>query len=421
MRANLSRDIRMKTLVRSLRCVECEKTYSPEEASLTCPACGDDGILDVLYDMAAAKKALTRETLASRPLSIWRYQEVLPVDPSQLPPLAVGWTPIYDVARLAREVGVAKLWVKDDGRGPTASFKDRASAVGVARAMAAGARSIACASTGNAATSLAGFSASAGLDCRIFVPETAPEPKLVQLLAFGATVYKVRGTYENAYDLSQEGCRRYGWYNRNCAINPYLVEGKKTAGLEVGEALGRSMPDWVSVAVGDGCTIAGIWKGIRETHELGLAERLPRMLGVQAEGAAPIAAAFRKGTKIVPSEAKTIADSIRVGTPRNGKKALLALAESRGAMATVSDEEILAAIRTLGSVGVFAEPAASAAFAGVVRAVRDGTIQPHESVLVMVTGNGLKDVASARKACPGPVDLPPDPAELERHVRSAAR
>src|SRR6185295_9962883 len=200
------------------------------------------------------------------------------------------------------------LFVKDEGRNPTASFKDRASAVGVARAAARRARIVACASTGNAASSLAGAAAGLGLRAVIFVPEFAPEPKVAQLLVFGARVIRVKGSYDETWELCQRACTRHGWYNRNAAVNPSLVEGKKTCGLEIAEQMGGAVPDWVVVSVGDGCTIAGVWKGLREMHALGFVPRLPRMLGVQAEGAQPLVQAFDERRDLVPAIPHTIAD-----------------------------------------------------------------------------------------------------------------
>ncbi len=398
-----------------LTCVLCGRKYDTG-VLYTCPACGQEGILDVGYDYARAARTMTREALQSRSQDQWRYQEVLPIDEHQaLPPLHVGMTPLYEAPRLAREVGLRRLVLKDDGRNPTSSFKDRASAVGVVKALEQGRQVIACASTGNAASSLAGFSAAVGLKSFIFVPQRTPEPKLAQLLVFGAHVLRVAGTYDDAYQLCQKACEQYGWYNRNCAINPYLIEGKKTVGLELAEQLGEQMPDWVVLSVGDGCTLAGAWKGLWEMHQLGLLPRLPRMLGIQATGAAAVARAWKTGEEVIPSEAHTVADSIAVGHPRNWRKALRALRASHGAMVCVEDEEIREAMRTMArSAAVFGEPAASAALAGLARAVREGVVGRHESAAVVVTGNGLKDVQSAIAAVAPPMELRPDLAALEQ-------
>ena len=405
--------------VRGLRCVCCDAVYSTR-VPYTCPACGIEGILDVEYDYPAIARRLTRRQLAARPQrDHWRYRELLPIgENAVLPAVPVGWTPIVDARSLARHVGVGTLYLKDDGRNPSGSLKDRASSIGVVKAREKRRPIIACASTGNAASSCAGMAASMGMASVIFVPQRAPEPKVTQLLIFGATVLRVRGSYEDAFQLSQRTSEQMGWYNRNCAINPYLVEGKKTAGLEACEQLDWEVPEWVAVSVGDGCTIAGIWKGFREMHALGLTRRTPRMLGVQAEGAAPIAEAWRTGRDARPMEPHSIADSIAVGVPRNWRKALLAIRESGGAMIGVSDAEILDAMRYTGRLaGVFAEPAAAAAVAGLRRAAAKGLIGRRATALAMITGNGLKDTQSARAAVGEPFEVGPKGAGLGASLR----
>ena len=246
--------------VTGLRCVHCARTYSAEDVEYFCPVCGyNDGILDVLYDYESVRRELNAAGLAENSdLSIWRYLPLLPVnDRTLIPHLQVGWTPLYDASRLANELGVARCWVKDEGRNPTASFKDRASAMGVVKALEKKATRITCASTGNAASSLAGFSAAAGIAATIFVPARAPEAKVAQLLVFGAQVFSVQGTYDQAWELCMQASAEFGWYNRNCAINPYLIEGKKTVSLELAEQFTRltpgSFPDWVVVSVGVSC------------------------------------------------------------------------------------------------------------------------------------------------------------------------
>ncbi|HUG54042.1 MAG TPA: threonine synthase [Vicinamibacteria bacterium] len=384
-----------------------------------CPRCGPEGVLDVEFDLRRAARTLTRRALASRPRDIWRYRELLPVpEGAPHPPAPVGWTPITRAPRLARWVGTRLLFLKDEGRNPTASFKDRASAVGVARAAARRAPIVACASTGNAASSLAGAAAGLGLRAVIFVPEFAPEAKVAQLLVFGARVFRVRASYDRTWELCQRACEAYGWYNRNAAVNPSLVEGKKTCGLEIAEQMGPEVPDWVAVAVGDGCTLAGTWKGLREMQALGFIRRLPRLLGVQAEGARPLVDAFAAGTDLVPGPAETVADSICVGHPRNWRKVLRAVRESGGAFVAVPDEAILEAMRESGrQAGIFGEPAGVAGLAGLRQAVRDGIVGGRESALAVVTGSGLKDVRTAVRAAGTPVDLPPDDAALADHLR----
>ena len=394
-----------------LTCVQCGAHYREGEHPYTCPACGIEGILDVEYDYDVARRSMNERGLGSTPAdrlgSIWRYIDLLPVSGAAgLPQLQVGGTPIVDAKRLAKRAGVAALWLKDDGRLPTCSFKDRASAVGTTKARELGYKTIACSSTGNAASSLAGFCADAGLEAIIFVPAHAPPAKVAQLRAFGATVLLVEGSYDQAYYLCEDACRAYGWYDRNCAVNPYLVEGKKTCGLEIGEQFAKNPPDWVAVALGDGCTTAGIWKGLREMHLLGVLPKLPRLLAVQASGAAPLAKAwaaknFGDAAGYEKVKAQTAADSIAVGEPRNWRKALRAVKASEGAIVSVDDEAILEAAKDIAAAtGVFAEPTGSAPWAGLLRAREEGIVAPTDRVLLVVTGNGLKDVAGAASKAP---------------------
>jgi threonine synthase len=370
----------------------------------------------VQYDYPSIARRLTHRALAARSEhSQWRYRELLPIGfDSALPLLHAGWTPLTQAPALARHVGLAKLLLKDDGRNATGSLKDRASALAVVKAREKHQKIIACASTGNAASSCAGMAASMGLRSVIFVPERAPEPKVTQLLIFGATVLRVRGSYEQAFQLCQQACEKWGWYNRNCAINPYLVEGKKTAGLEIAEQLAWEPLDWVAVSVGDGCTVASVWKAFRELKAVGLIARTPRILGVQAAGAAPVTAAFLSGKPLEPLDPHSIADSIAVGVPRNWKKAVLAVGESSGAMINVTDDEILDAMRYTGRLaGVFAEPAAAAAVAGLGRAVATGLVSHRASAVALITGNGLKDIQSAQAAAGKPFDLAPNGEGLD--------
>lgn len=409
--------------VLGLRCVLCGAEYSVDQVRYVCPKHSDEGILDVVYDYAHLRKELTRESLAALTSpamrTIWRYRPLLPIRAvSPLPPLTVGMTPLYAVERLREQLGLPHLWVKDDGREPTASFKDRASAVAVVKAMELGEDVVCAASSGNAASSLAGLSASVGLSNVIFVPHTAPQAKVAQLLIFGATVLLVQGTYDQAFDLSLEASRLYGWYSRSTAYNPYLSEGKKTAMLEICEQLKWRAPDRVFVGVGDGCIIGGLGKGVRDLLALGLIERAPRLVGVQAEGSRVLVDAWQAGTEdIVPVVPHTVADSISVGVPRDRIKALRAVRDTGGEFVAVSDQEILDAMRLLGrEAGVFAEPAGATPLAGLLKMLREGRLNPEERLVVIVTGNGLKDVNSAIQAAGSPHTVEPSVADLKRLV-----
>jgi threonine synthase len=403
-----------------LKCVLCGRTYREREVDYTCPHCGMDGTLDVLYDYAEIKKHFTRECLEkSRDFTQWRYRDILPVnDETNIQPLEVGFTPLYDSGVLAREYGAKKVYIKDDGRNPTASLKDRASAVGVARALDYGKNTIACSSTGNAASSMAGFAAVAGLKSFIFVPESAPEAKVAQLLIYGATVVLVKGNYEDAFNLSTAAIYKFGWYNRNCGINPYLVEGKKTCGLEIAEQLGWEAPDRIFIAVGDGCCISGLYKAFYDLKALGFIDRMPKLVGVQAAGSSPIYHAFKYHLpKVEFVKPDTLADSIAVGAPRNWAKALRAVRQTGGDMVTVTDEEILEAMKELArKTGVFGEPAGVTGFAGFKKMAKERYIGMDERIAIVVTGNGLKDIASARKAVAKPILVEPDINELLKRI-----
>jgi threonine synthase len=414
--------------VTGLRCVHCKREYNANDVDYYCAACGyHDGILDVIYDYEAMRKELNPATLAANSnRSMWRYLPLLPIaDATLIPHLQAGWTPLYDAPRVACELGVAHCWIKDEGRNPTASFKDRASAVGVVKALEKKASRITCASTGNAASSLAGFAAAAGIPATIFVPARAPEAKVAQLLIYGAQVFSVQGTYDEAWELCMAAAAEFGWYNRNCAINPYLIEGKKTVSLELAEQFASltpgDFPDWVVVSVGDGCTIGGVWKGLKEMHTLGFIPRLPRILGVQAEGCKPFLTAWKDSGTLIPCDANTLADSIAVGHPRNFSKGMQAVTESGGAFVAVSDEAILQSIPMLArKVGVFGEPAGVAGAAGVRKAVESGIINRDETVAIIMTGNGLKDIQSAIRAAGRTIPVQPAMEEVRNAVKAAA-
>lgn len=356
------------------------------------------------------------QVVKDRPFDQWRYRELLPLPVgAALPPIQVGGSPISDAPRLAAKLGVRRVIVKDDGRNPSASTKDRPSAVAVVIAKAINSERVVCASTGNAASSLACLAASMGLPATIFVPARAPAPKLAQLRIFGARVLRVAADYDTTWELCQRIATRKPWFNRNCAVNPYLVEGKKTIALELADQLRERMTAWVAVSVGDGCTYAGVVKGLEEAHAAGFIPFVPRVLGVQAEGARPLVDALDGDGQLHLHSADTIADSIAVGHPRNFRKALDAARRNSGRFVAVSDADILQGMRDAARLaGVFAEPAASATFAGVGVAVARGIIRAHEDVSVLVTGNGLKDTATALTAVDGPEDVPPDEAEIER-------
>src|SRR5579863_1246654 len=386
--------------IRHLQCVLCGNNYDPADTPYTCPVCGSLGVLAVHYDYEQVEPQISRAQLAeNRDTTAWRYRALLPISYSQKtgrPPLAIGGTPLYPVERLRDYLGMSDLWLKDDTRNPSASLKDRASMIAIALAEG---RTVACASTGNAASSLAVQAASVGLPCYIFVPHNAPRAKIVQLLMCGATVFAVQGSYDDAFDLCIEVCQAFGWYNRNTGYNPYLVEGKKTVALEIAEQLDWQVPDSVLVPTGDGCIISGVYRGFEDLHRLGMIERIPRLIAIQAEGSPAIVRALEGDGIVRPHAARTIADGISVGLPRNGAMAVRHIRASGGFGITVSDDEILSAEKALATrTGVFAEPSGAACYAGLLRLLDDGKIAKDERTVLLVTGSGLKSIDAVVEA-----------------------
>jgi threonine synthase len=346
-----------------------------------------------------------------------------------VPPLAVGWTPLYDAPRIAHRFGLRQVWVKDDGRNPTASFKDRASAIAVVKAQELNADVVTTASTGNAAAALSGLCASVDQKNVIFVPESAPQAKVAQLLVFGSTVLLVQGTYDDAFELCLQAADEYGWYNRNTGFNPYMSEGKKTASFEICEQLDWHAPDAIFVSVGDGCIIGGLHKGLKDLLAMGWIDRMPRLIGVQSAGSDFMYQAWANNEDVLtkqPIEAHTVADSISAGLPRDRLKAMAAVEETFGAYVRVSDEEILDAIPAMARLaGVFGEPAGATAYAGLVKAAADGVVSAADRVVVLNTGNGLKDIASAMTAVKqigtAAHSVAPDLGDVKRVMQTLAK
>jgi threonine synthase len=406
--------------VLGLKCMKCGAEYDPSETRYVCPNCGNDGILEVLYDYDRIRRIFTVETLQNDPdYSMWRYLALLPVEqrPASLT-LQIGWTPLYASQRVGPRLGLGRVWFKDDGRNPTASLKDRASAIAIAKATELGERVLTAATTGNAGSSLAGLTANAGIDAYIFAPASAPAGKIAQLRVFGSHLFLVDGNYDQAFDLCMEATERFGWYNRNTAFNPYMVEGKKTVALEIAEQLRFKAPDKVIVSVGDGCIISGVAKGFRDLLALGLVDHMPQLIAVQAEGCAPIARAVISGKPVTFLDNPTsCADSIVAGIPRNHLMAVRDIRASGGLAVTVSDEEIIDAIGFLGkNEGIFAEPAAAASVAALRKLAESGDLDQHDRIAVLITGNGLKDVQNALKVNGTSMTIPPRIDAVERAI-----
>lgn len=406
------------------KCSLCKKEFPPMNMIYSCPSCG--GNLDVVLDYEGIRQKFHPEDILSRAeSSLWRYEPLLPVtDPGGFttPIHAAGWTPIYQPERLSLNLGLRRLWVKDEGRNPTSSFKDRASAIVIARAREIKAEIVVTASTGNAGAALAGMAAAVGHKAVIFAPNTAPPAKIAQLLVYGAQVILVEGNYDAAFDLTIEASREYGWYCRNTGYNPFTTEGKKTAAFEIWEQVIRHLraddkPLCVFVSVGDGNIISGLHKGFKDLRNLGWLEQMPRLFGVQSQLSAAIADAYLAGTEVItPVAATTLADSISVNMPRDGSRAVRAAVETNGAYIKVADAEIITAIADLGGNGIFAEPAGSAALAGLKKALADGVIQEDDPVLVINSGNGLKDVRAAMMAVPNAAIIEPTMKALNTYL-----
>lgn len=404
--------------IKYLKCILCGSEYDEREVNYTCPKCGNDGILFVELDYENLN--FKKENLKDRPNNILRYHELFPIENIQnSPPLNVGMTPLYKSKRLNDYLHLNNLFIKDDGRNPTASFKDRASYIVVKKAMELGYNTITTASTGNAASSLAGIAASVGIKTYIFVPENAPRAKIAQLLAFGANVFAVKGSYDDCFDLCIKASEEFGWYNRNTAFNPYTIEGKKSVSFEIWEQMNFELPDKIFVSVGDGVIYSGVYKGFYDLYKLKLIDKMPQVIGVQAEGSSPIVKAFiEKKDRVEPiNNPKTVADSICVGYPRNGNMALKLAKEYNGIFISVSDEEILSAIPLLGKLtGVFGEPAGVTPLAGLIKMKNEGKIDENEKIVLIISGNGLKDIESAIKSTGEPYYINLDLNDIKKYI-----
>ena len=408
------------------RCFRCGATQTPGFDGFVCPLCG--GNLDITYDYEAIVRNI-EDGIFNVSRDIFRFSAFLPLNQSHLSfPLRVGGTPLYPANRLGKLAGMNKLYLKDDSLNPSASLKDRASAIAIARAREVGAAVVSVASTGNAGSSLACMAAATGMTAVVFVPASAPPAKLTQMLAFGARVLAVNGTYDDAYDLCLTASDEFGWFNRSTGYNAFTREGKKTCAYEIWLDLDRRVPDRVVVSTGDGNTLSAIWKGWCDLKAVGLIDRLPRIDCVQSQASAAICNTIRQlrcsdetavnGSTISVQEVKasTVADSISVDRPRDGLAAVQAVIQSGGEAVTVTDEDILAAIPEMaGASGVFAEPAAAAPWAGVRQMIRKGRIHPGECVVCIISGSGLKDIVNIREVVAKPRLIEPTVEAVRKH------
>jgi len=397
-----------------LACVHCRAIYPPDAVIYTCERCGH--LLEVRYPLEELR--VSREDWQRRPLSVWRYRELLPVAGEPVT-LREGGTPLYPLEQLGKEMGLRSLYAKHEGLNPSGSFKDRGMTVGVSMALQLGKRTVACASTGNTSASLAMYAAKAGIPSVVLLPAgKVALGKVAQALLHGARVIAIRGNFDRALEMVHELCLSHGLYLLN-SINPYRLEGQKTIGFEVLDQLG-SVPDRIVLPVGNAGNISAVYKGLTELRDLGFIDALPRMTGVQAEGSAPVVRAIRDGLpEVIPEPSpETVATAIRIGAPVNAEKALTAIRKTGGTAVSVSDTEILAMQKALASrEGIGVEPASAASVAGVRRMAKEGIIDRDERVVCVVTGHLLKDPETVVKQCAPPVEIDADMQSLLSALR----
>jgi len=403
----------------SYQCSDCGLQIPAGEIIYLCPDCSAKqlpdqpplGVLKVIYNYKTLSEVSFRELEANN------FLQLLPVnDPKSFPNLRVGKTPLYKIDSLNNQVNDFELYLKDDSQNPTFSFKDRASEVVSAFAKENGIDTIVAASTGNAGSSLAGMCASQGQKAVIFVPSTAPKAKLTQIMMYGATLVPVAGNYDKAFDLSIEATKRFGWYNRNTAFNPFTIEGKKTVSLELYSQLHEQIPDYIFVPVGDGVIISGVYKGFEDLLEMGIIEKMPIIIAAQAAGSCNLIANIGK-EQFVSIPSNTIADSISVDIPRNFNMAAGYITKYQGQTITVSDDDIMRASSILAkNTGIFTEPAAAAAFAGFLD-YKNRYLIPKSSInVVLLTGSGLKDLNAVQSLFEIPLPVSPDMHSVEEFL-----
>ena len=400
-----------------LLCDECGRKIPIDIGVYRCPSCS--GLLQVGYDYSKIHETLSRKLFQGRSqFNMWRYQELLPVASNNIVSLGEGFTPLLLGDRLGQSLGMKQLFFKLEYTCPTGSFKDRGSSLLLSKAREAKVATVAIDSSGNAASSLAAYSAKAGLPCYVFAPAYASIGKLTQAIANGAKVVKVEGTRKDTFEAAKMAIAKHGWYYCGFQVNPFASEGSKTIGYEICEQGAWQPPDYLVFPVGTGSGLVGCWKGLKEFCELGLVERLPSMVCIQPEGCSPIAQAFKHGKDITPVEkAQTIAEGLMISQPLKGKSVLSALAESHGLAETVSDEEIMSAAKQLAkSEGVFVEPSSAASVAGMIKLAAHGKIGLDQKVVCILTGSGLKTLEAYSGAFPEPLTIRPTSSDIDRVV-----
>ncbi len=397
-----------------LVCIGCGATYASDEIIYRCRKC--DHLLAVQYDLDSLE--ISREEWNRRPLRLWRYKELLPVQGEPVT-MQEGGTPLYHMKRLGEELGIKELYAKHEGMNPSGSFKDRGMTVGVSMARQLGMKTVACASTGNTSASLAVYAAKAGMPAVVLLPAgKVALGKVAQALMHGAKVIAIRGNFDRALEMVHELCLTDGLYLLN-SVNPYRLEGQKTIGFEVIDQLG-DVPDRMVLPVGNAGNISAVHKGLGEFIELGFIDRMPMMTGIQAQGSRPVVDAIEQGLDpLIPQkDPETVATAIRIGAPVNAEKALRAIRETGGTAEAVTDEEILAMQRDLArKEGIGVEPASAASVAGVKKLVEMGVIDPDERIVCVVTGHLLKDPETVIRQCEPPTEIDADIASLRSVLR----
>ena len=398
-------------------CINCGAKYAIDEVIYFCRKCGD--ILEIKLDYDMATDLLKKSGWRKTPLSVWRYRDLMPInDPAKIVTLNEGGTGLHQCKRLGKALGISQLYVKNEGENPTGSFKDRGMTVGVTKALELGVKSVICASTGNTSASLAAYAAKAGLQCAVLIPSgKIAYGKLAQAIIYGAKVIQVRGNFDQALDIVFKLSEKHRNIYLLNSINPFRIEGQKSLGFEICEQLDNKPPDRVIVPVGNAGNISAIWKGFTEFHNLGFVKTLPKMTGIQAVGAAPIAEAIKNGSSTITpvSTPETIATAIRIGAPVSWKKAINAIRDSGGTAETVTDEEILEAQKTLSRLeGLFVEPASASSIAGLKKLVENGEIDKDERIVCVTTGHGLKDPDVAIRMSEKPLEVDAEVEAIER-------
>ncbi len=397
-----------------LECVNCGATYPADEILYNCTKCGH--LLAVKYSLDTIN--VTRAAWDKRPLSVWRYKELLPVHGEPVT-LQEGGTPLYHLKKLGEEMGIPHLYAKHEGMNPSGSFKDRGMTVGVSMALQLGKKSVACASTGNTSASLAVYAAKAGIPAVVLLPAgKVAVGKIAQALMHGAKVISIRGNFDKALEMVHDLCLTHGLYLLN-SINPYRLEGQKTIGFEVVDQLGY-VPDRFVLPVGNAGNISAVYKGLLELQDLGFIDRLPMMTGIQAQGSSPVVRAMRENLpEVVPEQQpETIATAIRIGAPVNAEKALTAIRKTGGLAESVTDEEILRMQRDLArKEGIGVEPASAASVAGIRKLAERGMIDRNERIVCVVTGHLLKDPDTVIKQCEPPTEIDADLPSLLSALR----